>query len=108
MIPVEVVIVAGAVLGAVALGLAGQAFRFVRRGLLEPTLTSAVPEHEGQCRPTWTNTPGGLNHRLDGGLSGFFRRVRRLPRLPGLWPYGPEFHGIIRGGVVYSTEGMGQ
>lgn len=103
--PFEVQFVGGGLVLIIVGGLGGQAARFVRRGL-GPTLVSAVPGHEGQCRPTWTNSGGGLFARLDGGVTGFFRRVHRIRHLPGQWPYGPEFHGIIRDGVVYSTEGI--
>lgn len=67
-------------------------------------LTCLVPEHEGDCKPAWLNT-NQLFNRLDGGVTGFFRRVERLA----WWPYfavkvGPEFHGIVRGGTVYATK----
>ena len=66
-------------------------------------LTSCVRGHEGDCKPVWLNR-NQLCNRLDGGVTGFFRRVERLT----WWPHfavkvGPEFHGIVRNGVVRTT-----
>ena len=69
-------------------------------------LMSKVPNHEGPCRAVWLNQ-NQVHHRLDGGVMGFFRLVRRGPWLWPVWlAYGSEFHGIIRGrsGVVVSTK----
>ena len=65
-------------------------------------LTSIVPGHEGPCKPVWVNR-NVLLRRLDGGVTGFFRRVEL--RLWGLVAIktGPEFHGIVRNCTVEST-----
>lgn len=65
---------------------------------------SRVPGHVGACAPTWLNANRVCNMQ-DGGVSGFFRKVER-GRLFGYRKVGEEFHGIIRRGVVYTTEGQ--
>jgi hypothetical protein len=70
-----------------------------------PIYQSRVKGHEGDCVATWTNVPGGLFHRLDGYVTGFFRRVESRWWWPGVLKVGPEFHGAIVGGKIYSTEG---
>lgn len=64
---------------------------------------SRVPSHVGACAPTWLNTNSVCN-MLDGGVTGFFRLVERR-RLFGYKKVGEEFHGIIRNGVVETTQG---
>jgi hypothetical protein len=66
---------------------------------------SQVRDHEGHCTPTWLNRNQVCN-RLDRGVSGFFKRVRR-GKWFGFWhKYGEEFHGMIgRDDAVYTTEG---
>lgn len=66
-------------------------------------LTSNVPEHQGPCVPTWLNR-NQVCQRMDGGVSGFFKRVRLWHGIP-LCKQGEEFHGIIKWGsnVVEST-----
>lgn len=64
-------------------------------------LHSTVKNFEGDCSPTWLNN-NQIDNRLDGGITGFFKRVK-----PGFLfkrKHGKEFHGIIRNGIVYSTE----
>ncbi len=75
----------------------------MRTLVIKALLRSRVPNHNCACAPTWLNTNTVCN-RLDNGITGFFRRVER-----GLFGYkkvGEEFHGIIRRGVVYSTENL--
>jgi hypothetical protein len=62
---------------------------------------SKVPGHEGLCKPTWLNTNEVYN-RLDGGVTGFFKTVKRR-LLVFYFRTGKEFHGIIKNGNVYST-----
>ncbi len=62
---------------------------------------SRVPDHIGACAPTWLNTNAVYN-MLDKGISGFFRPVARGSL--GLHKTGEEFHGVIRRGIVYTTE----
>ena len=58
--------------------------------------------YPGPCAPVWVNQNTAC-HRLDGGVTGFFKLVRK--RWFGLQKYGEEFHGIIRRGLeVDSTE----
>lgn len=57
-------------------------------------LTSKVEGFEGPCLPTWINR-NQVCVRLDGGVSGFFKRVHLLWGFP-LCRYGEEFHGIVR------------
>jgi hypothetical protein len=55
---------------------------------------SKVPGFEGPCHYTWLNR-NIVCHRLDGGVSGFFK----------LMSGSKEFHGIIwSDGQVHSTE----
>jgi hypothetical protein len=55
---------------------------------------SIVPGHEGPCDSTWINENIVLR-RLDGGISGFFRKVKNVWWWPFTIKFGPEFHGII-------------
>lgn len=64
-------------------------------------LTSRVPLREGPCVHTWLNR-NQIYNRLDGGVTGFFRRVKLWRGIP-LYKTGPEFHGIIKGNSVEST-----
>lgn len=64
-------------------------------------LKSNVPYYEGPCKPTWLNR-NQIDNRMDGGVSGFFKIVRKLRFLPFYVKTGREFHGIIKGGVVYT------
>ncbi len=65
-------------------------------------LTSKVPRHEGPCVPTWLNRNQVYN-RFDGGITGYFRRVKVLWGIP-FYKTGEEFHGIIRrDGTIEST-----
>ena len=61
-------------------------------------IESRVKGHEGWCKPTWINQ-NQLDNRVDGGYTGFFRRVKKV------WIFwiktGPEFHGIIKWGTNY-------
>ena len=71
----------------------------------KPTARSHVPDHEGPCKATWLNH-SQIDNRLDGGITGFFRLVRKIGPL---WvAYGPEFHGIAPWGTngtqVFTTE----
>lgn len=49
---------------------------------------SEVEGHEGWCYPTWLNN-SGLDARLDGGKTGFFKNTLM----------GEKFHGIIKWGT---------
>ena len=97
------VILYGGTAGIIALAIAGH---FVRKWLVErgpclhlkPRACSMVPGHEGPCASVWLNG-SGLTARLDGGVTGFFRRVRRLG--PVWYSYGPEFHAI----APFGTDG---
>ena len=64
-------------------------------------LVSVVKGNEGLCLPTWLNENTVCN-RLDRGITGYFRLVKKF------WifniQYGKEFHGIIKGNTVESTE----
>lgn len=64
-------------------------------------LTSTVPGHEGPCVHTWLNR-NQVSNRFDGGVTGFFRRVKLWRGWP-LWKTGPEFHGIIFRNRVETT-----
>ena len=62
------------------------------------TFHSEVPGHEGLCKASWLNR-NQVCHRIDVGITGFFRLVRR--NRFGFWKrMGPEFHGMIR----YNTD----
>ena len=65
---------------------------------------SRVDGFEGECRPVWLNQ-NMVDRITSNGTTGFFRLVR--PFIFG-WhiKYGEEFHGIIKDGVIYSTEGV--
>lgn len=65
------------------------------------TLESKVPGHEGRCVPTWLNR-NQVCHRLDGGVTGFFKLTPTFLGLP-VRKVGEEFHGIIKDGKVYTT-----
>lgn len=67
-------------------------------------LQSTVPGHKGPCVPTWLNR-NQINNRFDGGITGFFRRVKLVCGIP-FCRTGPEFHGIIREGIVESTKSV--
>lgn len=69
-------------------------------------LTSVVPGFEGSCKPTWLNR-NQIDIRLSGGVTGFFRLTKKVAWFPVPIKTGKEFHGIIRGRVVYSTGGLG-
>ena len=60
-----------------------------------------VDGFKGKCKPTWLNSNRWF-HRIDGGISGFFKLTKK--RFGFYWKTGEEFHGIIRNGIVYSTE----
>ncbi len=64
-------------------------------------LQSEVPGHEGPCAPVWVNR-NQVCHRLDGGVTGFFRNARKRGWF--WFRFGPEFHGIIRRGVVQEAD----
>lgn len=64
-------------------------------------IESRVPSHEGACVHTWMND-NQVDNRLH-GATGFFRRVKVWKGLP-LYKFGPEFHGVIRRGVVETTQ----
>jgi len=70
-----------------------------------PKLISAVPGFEGECRPTWLNR-NQIDIRLTGGVSGFFKLVKRYSWFPFPVKVGREFHGIIRESVVYSEHAL--
>lgn len=67
---------------------------------------SIVPDHKDSCFFTWRNE-NQIDNRLDGGVSGFFRKAEST-FIP--WVYklsGKEFHGIVmywRPDTVQSTE----
>jgi len=65
-------------------------------------LNSKVPGFVGECSPTWINY-NQVDHRIDGGITGFFKLVKKV------WIFkvktGKEFHGIIKNGIVETTEG---
>lgn len=67
-------------------------------------LISRVAGSEGRCVPTWL-CGNRILYAIDGGPTGFFRKVER-GRLGFLRKVGPELHGIVRRGYVYSTEGI--
>ena len=60
----------------------------------EPIL-SVVPGFEGPCKPVWLNK-NQIDFRVTGGISGFFRLVKKIKFLPIWIMHGEEFHGIIR------------
>lgn len=69
-------------------------------------LMSIVPGHTGYCEAVWVNRNEVLQ-RLDGGVTGDFRKVV----VKSWWPFyvrtGPVFHGIVRNrnpGVVEPTS----
>ena len=62
---------------------------------------SRVAGHLGPCAPTWLNTNQVYN-RADGGVTGFFKPVKRGRFC--VRRYGEEFHGIIRGRTIESTD----
>ena len=64
-------------------------------------IMSQVKGFEGICAPTWLNSNQAM-HRLDQGVTGFFKLVER--RWWGFKRVGEEFHGIIRGNHVETTE----
>jgi hypothetical protein len=74
---------------------------------LKPHVHSTVPKFEGPAVAVWLN-PNRLDHRLDGGVTGFFRCVKKIVGV--WWVVGPEFHGIVRcppggrGKIVESSE----
>lgn len=60
----------------------------------KPLMESDVPNHKGPCLLTWANR-NQIDNRLDGGISGFFRKAE--PTIIS-WVYrmtGTEFHGIV-------------
>lgn len=57
------------------------------------SIESTVPGHEGPCYPTWINK-NQVCHRIDDGISGFFKNSI----------FGLEFHGLIKDGKVYDTK----
>lgn len=63
--------------------------------------TSTVKDFEGECTPVWLNT-NQLHNRIDAGITGFFKRVKRAKKGWFTFPYryGDEFHGIIINGMV--------
>ena len=65
-------------------------------------LTSKVKGYEGPCKPTWVNRNQVCN-RFDGGVSGFFRLVRK--RLGIHLKTGDQFHGIVRDGKIVESTG---
>lgn len=66
------------------------------------TLPSLVRGHVGPCKPTWLNR-NEIARRIDGGTTGFFRNTRTILGFINV-KTGEEFHGIIRGGVVYNIQ----
>jgi len=69
---------------------------------------SEVKGHEGPCKASWLNK-NQIANRMDGGVTGFFRTVRR--NRFGFWRrFGPQFHGIIKFGetTVESTANQGE
>jgi len=66
-------------------------------------LVSTIKEHEGLCKPVWLNE-NQVMHRLDGGVTGFFRLVKKIPYLPFYYKFGEEFHGIIPHGSLRVVE----
>ena len=64
-------------------------------------LESKVNDREGACVPVWLNR-NQVCRRLDGGVSGFFRRVRLVMGVP-LYKFGEEFHGIVKDGRTVVT-----
>ena len=69
---------------------------------MKSILRSNVPGFKGQCVPTWINN-NQIDRRLDQGITGFIKLVKRWPIL-GWIKHGEEFHGIIRNGIVETTE----
>jgi hypothetical protein len=67
-------------------------------------LISEVPGHEGVCQHTWLNR-NQVCTRFDGGITGFFRLVKKVRWWPWLVKYGEKFHGIIQGHKVFTTVG---
>ena len=67
-------------------------------------LNSLIPNHEGECVPTWTNNNKVLNC-VDNGVTGFFRNVKVVTILGMSFrrKVGEEFHGIVKCGNVRST-----
>lgn len=90
------------------LGIIGAVFAlfFIRRirAINGSVLASKVPGHYGPCRAVWLND-NLIDMRINGcGMTGFFKPVK--PFLFWYRKYGKEFHGYIKGGCVYTTEGM--
>ena len=54
---------------------------------------SKVPGHMGLCVPTWRNQ-NYICNREDGGMSGFFRKARKICRYF-YWTSGEQFHGLV-------------
>ena len=68
---------------------------------MKKILNSNVSGFRGLCTPVWLNK-NQVCHRLDGGISGFFKMVRK--RWFGWQKIGKEFHGIIVFGEVKVTD----
>ena len=66
-------------------------------------LESKVSGHEGPCTPTWLNR-NYFDFREAKGVTGFFRSVHNSGHSFFYRKTGPEFHGIIKEGCVYTTE----
>lgn len=54
-----------------------------------------LESYKGECYPIWINQ-NQVDNRLDGGVSGFFRQVKRWHGIP--YCVGEEFHGIQKWG----------
>ena len=78
-------------------------YRGIKKGRVKMIFESKVPGHVGPCKKVWLN-PNQYLHRIDGGVTGFFRNVKE-----GFFKFrtGEEFHGIIKkgDGCVRPSEG---
>jgi hypothetical protein len=68
-------------------------------------MISRVSGHEGLCKPVRINND---SFRRIHGWTGFFRLVSKKTFLGFSFSIciGEEFHGVLKDGVVYSTEGV--
>lgn len=71
------------------------------------TLKSTVPGFEGECVPIWINDNHVVN-RFSNGVTGFFKLVeeKKIFGITFQFKTGKEFHGMVKNGVVVTTEGM--
>ena len=66
------------------------------------TFVSYQDRHFGDSVPKWLNR-NQFSIRQDGGVTGFFKNLTSI-RGHFYREIGPEFHGIIKGDIIESTE----